>query len=125
MVRKILSVLIGLISAVIVFIIAESLNSLIHKVPPNFDFSNQQISFWLVILAGWIIGSLICGALISLISKSDNKVLPIIAGFILTLSAVTNFVLLSHPTWFIVVGLLVFIPSALLGNTLINGENNE
>jgi hypothetical protein len=71
------------------------------------------------VLAGWITGSFLCGLLIRLISRSSDKKLPFIAGIVLTLSAVTNFYLLPHPTWFIVVGLLVFVPSALAGHQLI------
>ena len=126
--RNILSVVVGLATAIITFLIAETINGNLHPAPTTLDYKNtiairafyenQPISLWLLVLAGWIIGSLLCGFLIKLISKSDNKKLPIIAGCILTLSAVANFFSLPHPTWFIVVGLLVFIPSTLLGHKL-------
>jgi len=121
--RNILSVVVGLVTAIITFLIAETINGNLHPAPTTLDYKdtiavkafyeNQPLSLWLLVLAGWIIGSLLCGFLIKLISKSKNKKLPIIAGSILTLSAVANFFSLPHPTWFIVVGLLVFIPSTL------------
>ena len=126
--RNILSVVVGLATAIITFLIAETINGNLHPAPTTLDYKNtiavrafyenQPISLWLLVLAGWVIGSLLCGFLIKLISKSDNKKLPIIAGCILTLSAVANFFSLPHPTWFIVVGLLVFIPSTLLGHKI-------
>ena len=132
--RNILSVVVGLATAIITFLIAETINGNLHPAPTTLDYKNtiavrafyenQPISLWLLVLAGWVIGSLICGFLIKLISKSDNKKLPIIAGCILTLSAVANFFSLPHPTWFIVVGLLVFIPSTLLGHRLYKLKSN-
>ena len=132
--RNILSVVVGLATAIITFLIAETINGNLHPAPTTLDYKNtiavrafyenQTISLWLLVLAGWVIGSLLCGFLIKLISKSDNKKLPIIAGCILTLSAVANFFSLPHPTWFIVVGLLVFIPSTLLGHKLYKLKSN-
>ena len=132
--RNILSVFVGLATAIITFLIAETINGNLHPAPTTLDYKNtiavrafyenQPISLWLLVLAGWVIGSLLCGFLIKLISKSDNKKLPIIAGCILTLSAVANFFSLPHPTWFIVVGLLVFIPSTLLGHKLYKLKSN-
>jgi hypothetical protein len=126
--RNILSVFVGLATAIITFLIAETINASLHPTPTSLDFKdniavktfyeNQPLSLWLLVLAGWIIGSLLCGLLIKIISKKDNRKLPIIAGIILTLSAVANFFSLPHPTWFIVVGLIVFIPSTLFGHKL-------
>jgi len=127
MIRNILSVLAGIVVAGTTFVITETINGSLHPTPTNLDFSNaeavqshfsnQPISFWLIVLLGWLIGSLLCGFLIKRLSQSDQKNLPIIAGIVLTLSAIANFTLLPHPTWFIVVGLLVFIPATLLGHS--------
>jgi hypothetical protein len=132
--RNILAVVVGLVTAIITFLIIESINGNLHPAPATLDYKdtmavkafyeNQPLSLWLLILAGWIIGSLLCGFLIKRISKSDNKKLPIIAGSILTLSAVANFFSLPHPAWFIVVGLLVFIPSTLIGHNLYKLKSN-
>ena len=125
---NILSVIVGLAVAVITFLIAETINGTLHPAPTTLDFkdnialktfyANQPLSLWLLVLAGWLIGSLLCGFLIKFISKSNNKKLPIIAGCILTLSAIANFFSLPHPTWFIIVGLLVFIPATIFGYNL-------
>ena len=126
--RNIISIIVGLVTAVITFLIAETINGNLHPAPTALDYKdsvgvktfykNQPLSLWLLVLAGWIIGSLLCGFLIKFISRSDNKKLPIIAGCILTLSAIANFFSLPHPTWFIIVGLLIFVPITLLGHKL-------
>lgn len=132
--RNIISVVVGLVSAIVVFVIAETINSSLHPAPQTLDYNdsiavktfyeNQPLSLWLFVLVGWIIGSVLCGFLIKLISKNDNKKLPIIAGSILTLSAVANFFTLPHPTWFIILGLIVFIPSTLLGHKFYKIQTN-
>lgn len=132
--RNILSVVVGLAAAILTFLIAETINASLHPTPTNLDFKNsiavktfyenQPISFWLLVLLGWIVGSLLCGLLIKIISKNENKKLPIIAGVILTLSAVANFFSLPHPTWFIVVSLIVFIPSTLFGHKIFKINEN-
>ncbi len=131
---NILSVFIGLVSAIVVFVIAETLNNALNANLAHLEqdteamklsFQNQAISVWLLVLSGWIIGSTLCGFLIRLISKSDNRTLAFVAGGILTLSAVANFLSLPHPTWFIVVGLICFIPSTLLGFSLYKKKSHE
>lgn len=124
--RNIISVVVGLVSAIVVFVIAETINSSLHPVPQTLDYNdsvvvkvfydNQPVTLWLLVLVGWIIGSVLCGFLIKLISKNENKKLPIIAGIILTLSAIANFFSLPHPMWFIIIGLIIFIPSTLVGH---------
>lgn len=124
--RNIISVVVGLVSAIVVFVIAETINSSLHPEPQTLNYNdsiavkafynNQPLTLWLLVLVGWIIGSVLCGFLIKLISKNENKKLPIIAGIILTLSAIVNFFSLPHPIWFIIVGLIIFIPSTLVGH---------
>lgn len=132
--RNIISVVVGLVIAVITFLIAETFNTSLHPVPTNLNFKDnvavkafyesQPISLWLLVLAGWIIGSLLCGLMIKIISKNENRKYPVIAGIILMLSAVANFYSLPHPTWFIFVGLTVFIPSTLFGHKLYKTRSN-
>ena len=123
--RNIISVVVGLVSAIVVFVIAETINSSLHPAPQTLDhndtiavqafYENQPLTLWLLVLVGWIIGSVLCGFLIKLISKNDNEKLPIIAGIILTLSAIANFFSLPHPTWFIIISLFAFLPFVLIG----------
>ena len=134
MIRKILSVIAGLITANVVFLIVEAINHSLYPFPKNLDFKDtlavqsfyesQPITIWFLVLIGWFVGSFLGGFVIKLISKNENKTLPIIAGVVLTLSAIANFYLIPHPTWFIVVGLLVFIPSVLIGHKFYKINHN-
>ena len=126
MIRKILSVIAGLAVAILIFLVAETINSSLHPIPSTLDvkdevavkafYENQPLSLWILVLTGWFTGSFLCGLIIQLISRDPRKILPVIAGSILTVSAIINFFSIPHPVWFIVVGLLLFIPAVLLGH---------
>jgi hypothetical protein len=71
---------------------------------------------YLIVAAGWMIGSFFAGFAEQTISRSSGLILPIIVGGLLTAAAIWNFVMLPHPTWFVVFGLLIFIPFTLIGH---------
>jgi hypothetical protein len=123
--RNIISVVVGIITAGLIFTIVETINMKLHAFPSEFNhndkvglknhLSNLPLLFWALVLFGWAIGSFTCGLLARAISKSDSIKLPLIAGAILTLTAVINFLSFPHPTWFVIVGLVIFIPMTLFG----------
>lgn len=131
--RNIVSVIVGVVSAVLLFIFVENINSTVHPTSTQVyndpsatptAYANQPLTFWLIVLFGWVSGSMCCGFIIKRISKSENQKLPLIAGSLLTLSAIANFLALPHPTWFIVLGLILFIPSTWLGYKLYKLKTN-
>jgi drug/metabolite transporter (DMT)-like permease len=133
--RNILSVILGLLSAIVVFLITENINNSLHPVPGNLNlkdpkalsdfYGSQDLSFWIIVLWGWTAGSLLCGYLIKRISRKQDKTPALIAGSLLTLSALANFFALPHPTWFMVTGILLFIPATLLGHQFYKNKSNE
>jgi hypothetical protein len=126
MLRNIISVIIGLITAIITFVIAEYINHALYPFPQDIKTQNAlqeymlqlPLGYWLIILAGWFTGSLLSGILIQKISKSSNIYLSLIAGIVLTLSSIYNLFALPHPLWFSVLAVILFIPTVLLGNKL-------
>ena len=114
--RQVLSVIAGLVAAIIIFVIVETSN---HSMHPDAFKAETPTSFWLMVLLGWGIGAILCGAIIKKIAQTDKKLLPIIAGVILTLSAVANFTMFPHPIWVIVCGLVMFVPLALMGHRMV------
>jgi hypothetical protein len=51
--------------------------------------------------------------------ESPGTTLPILVGVILTLLMIVNVLMLpGQPIWFMIVGLLIFIPSSLFGHRL-------
>lgn len=71
--RAILSVIIGLVIATIIFLLFASINSPLHPTPTILNYNdgnatkgfyeNQPLTFWVIVVVGWFNGSFLCGAL--------------------------------------------------------------
>lgn len=123
--RNIFSVIAGLFVAILTFLIFESITSKMYPGPANLNFkdteaaklyfSSQPVLFWFLILLGWILGSILCGIVIKRLTPMDSKKLAVIAGFLLTVSAIVNFFTYPHPTWFMILSIFIFVPCVLFG----------
>lgn len=128
MTRNIVSTVVGLVAAIVIFMAAETANVRLHPVPGSLNFNDtaavkafyqqQPVSLWLLVLAGWAVGSCVCGFLIKIISRTNKRQPAVIAATVLTLSAITNFYSLPHPLWMMIVGTIIFFPAVFLGHSL-------
>ncbi len=127
--RKILSVVVALIVAFAVMMIIEMLNSL-QLTRPSAEviadraklaeyMANGPARAYIVVLIGYFLASFAGGFIVTKMSHqvTQTMTLPIVIGAILTLGMVANlFMLPGQPLWFAVLGLLIFIPTSLLGH---------
>lgn len=119
MIRNFLAVLAGLIVAVLVFVVFEQINHSIFPLQKSADGGFIiPTQFLLVVIVGWLIGSFLAGLIVKLISQSNSKILPLIAGIILTLSGIANLFAVSHPLWFAVISILIFVPTVFFGHSI-------
>lgn len=126
--RKILAVVVALIAATAIIMIVEMLNSFVLP-PPKADIvsdpaklkeymANGPAMAYIVVLVGYFLGSLAGGFIVKNMSRreSPGMGMAIFIGGVLTLFGIANMVMLpGQPLWFMVLALLTFIPSALLG----------
>ncbi len=125
MIRNIISIILSVIVAVIVFIINEHFLHQQFPLSPKLDLNNNEslalfiemmpISAFIMVYAGWVIGSILAGTTIKFVSNENNIRNPIISGIILTLFGAYNFYLVPHPLWFVIISVISFIPCVLLG----------
>ena len=123
--RNILSVVLAVIIALIVFTINEHFLHQQFPLPPKLNLKDtaslalfvamMPTSAFIMIYAGWIIGSILAGTIVKFVTNSSSILLPITVGVILTLFGIFNFVIIPHPTWFVVLSLISYIPGVLLG----------
>jgi hypothetical protein len=125
MLRNILSVVLAVIVAIIVFTINEHFLHQQFPLPSKLNLKDtaslalfvamMPTSAFIMIYAGWIIGSILAGTIVKFVTNSSSLLLPIAVGAILTLFGIFNFVIIPHPTWFVVLSLISYIPAVLLG----------
>jgi len=125
MLKKIIGVIAGLIVAFLLMMLFEYLNSLIFPFPAGMDLNNlaavraySQTLPWtayLMVIAGWVIASFFGGFVPGKYIPASDIVAPLIIGILLTAGSVGNFIMLEHPIWVMVIGVLVFIPMTVAG----------
>ncbi len=127
--RNILATLGGLASAILVFILFESIGSMLFPTPIGFDYNDAvamqlfvvslPVEALLLVLLGYIAGSFICGIVLAKFARNEKKVLPLLAGGILTMAGFANVINIKHSIWFSALVLVIFIPFVLLGYKMI------
>jgi len=127
--RIILAVVVALIAAIAVIMIVQMVNTLVVPMPGS-DITGNPAKFreflltmpttaYVVILIGYFLGSFAGGFIVKNMSRreSPGMKLPLLIGGLLTVGAILNFFVLvpGQPSWFVMIGLLIFIPISLLG----------
>ena len=132
MLRKILGVFFGIVAAVFISMGAEYLQKALYPPPAGLDPADPHavsaytvslpVNALLILLTGWFVGSFVCGLLIRLIAKSKDITAPFLAGLFLLCAGIVDMFSVLYPTWFIITGMLIFIPITLLGHAIIRGR---
>lgn len=127
--RKILAVVVAMIVAIAIMMIVEMCNSMVVTPPSDAvmkdpaalrEFmANGPVKAYIVVLIGYILASFIGGFIVTKMSRriSPGMTLSVIVGALLMLGMVANILMLpGQPLWFIVAGLVIFIPVTLIGH---------
>ncbi len=130
MVKRILSVVLGLICAMIIISGMEMLNSLFYAPPKGMNFEDPAVmrammaalpvTAFLLVLLGFILGTFVGALVAALVHKSGSLVPAIVVGVILMVANAANLYLLQHPLWFAVLSTAVYLPMAYLGGIVGN-----
>ncbi len=130
MVRSILAIAAGLITAFVVIFVIEAIGHVFYPPPPDADMRNQETvknlmenapaGSLIIVLVGWALGSFVGGVVSSHIASGNKVIHSIIVGALLMVSGIANMIMLPHPLWMWIFGLMIFIPFAYLGNRFLN-----
>ena len=111
--KNILGIVLGLAVAMTSFMLFETISSFVYPLPVDVNTEdaksmseymlNVPIGVLSLVLTGWILGALLAGYFAKSVSKNESNRNPLIIGVILESATIFNFILLPHPTWFIVV----------------------
>jgi MFS family permease len=124
--KNALAVIAGLLAAFVVFTAIQGLGSILHPFPKDLNMQDPEAvkeyvktlpaSALVLVLAGYMLGSLVAGLVVGKVSKSPKRTLPLITGIILTAGAIANLAMLPHPVWFMVINVIIYIPFVLAGH---------
>lgn len=127
--RKILAVIVAMITSWGSILIVEMIATRLWSTPNNLEymsrteaaayFASLPLTAYVVVIVGYVIGGFLGGFIVTKMSRRESPglTLPILVGVLLTLGAVSNIVMLpGQPIWFIAVSIIVFLPFSLLGH---------
>jgi len=127
MLRKVIAVFAGLVTAWAIFIVIQALSHFVAAPPFAIDLNDPDsinrymaampLLGFVLVLAGYAIGSFFGGFVIEAVARGGGIVLPVIAGGILMLAWILNLLVFPHPIWIAVIGFFMFIPFALVGQS--------
>lgn len=128
MLKRILSIILGSITGVIIVMIGDALTHYIYPLPEGLDYSNKEIlieimsyipnTALIIMLAFWLISSFFGGFVAAKINPQSWKFSAIITSSILLGAASLNMFMLPHPLWMVVSAVILYIPSGYLGGKL-------
>lgn len=131
-VRSILAIVIGLISAMATIAMIDWINHAIFRPPLPEGFNpydreaaknvmdNMPLGALLMLPIAWVVGAFVGGGLAALIAGRGRCWHAGIIGALVLAATIANFVLIPHPNWIIVAGLLLPLPVSLLAGKLVS-----
>ncbi|MDZ4728350.1 MAG: hypothetical protein SH820_00165 [Xanthomonadales bacterium] len=124
MLRKISAVLLGVLVAFATVMLVEWLGHQVYPPPPNLDFkdpeqlrqftSNLPLGAFLLVLLGWLLGTLSGGLTACFVAREKPLVFASIIGAIMLAATIANLAMIPHPTWFSIAGIVVIGVGTLL-----------
>mgnify|MGYP003389963385 CR=1 FL=1 len=126
MLIKIVALIVGFFTFVIVVSIIQLIGGMVFSAPTAemmadpasmAEFvSKMPIGAFIMLLLGYAIGSFASGFLMRTISKWDSLILPIVISALGMLGWILTIFAIPHPTWVTIVGFLCFVPFTILGH---------
>jgi len=129
--RSILAVVAGFVVASVVMMAVETVNGrVLHpqlgRIAEGMTdreaikslLASAPIGAFLVVMAGWAIGSLAGGWLAARVARRAPVGHALVLGALLTLGGIANNLMVPPPLWFWITSLLVLLPAAYAGGRL-------
>lgn len=123
---KVWPVIAGLLTASVIMMVFEFVNSLIYPFPEGFDTTDLEAlrtftatlpwTAYILVLLGWALGAFKAGCITSYLAKEEAYRLSFLVGAILTLLGIWNNLLVGHNAAFNLLSLPMFIIFTYLGH---------
>lgn len=124
MLRKLLATIAGLVIAVAIVALIETLGFALYPPPASLDFEGKEqliryiwalpVPVLLVVLAAWTVGAFAGSVTASILAWRRARMgCLIVTGFVL-IAAVSNMLMVPHPAWFMVTAVIVILLAGYL-----------
>ena len=129
MLRSILAVVVGVILAGVVVLAVESIGHIVYPPPADLDASNPEalkayvahapIGVLLFVLLAWAAGSFVGGWSAARIARRAPSFHAMIVGSLVLLSGIATMLMIPHPLWFWIAGILAIVPVSFISSLLV------
>lgn len=126
--RSVLAVLAGVAVAAIVVAIVEAISTLVYRAPPGLNLADAAAmrefirdlpaGAFVFVLVGWALGTLTGAWTAARIANRSHLVHGNIIGTLLLGTGVANMLMLPHPAWVWVIGVIAFVACGYAGGRL-------
>lgn len=123
---KVWPVVAGLLSAFIIMMIFEYINSFIFPLPKDLDIydtgavhaftASLPWTVYILVFFGWVLGAFKAGCVTTYLAKEQTYHLSFVVGIILTILGIANNIMIGHDVFFNIIGLPMFIVFTYLGH---------
>lgn len=128
MIKRILSIILGLVASVVTIMIVESIGHFIYPLEA-IDMNNKDVmnAFMksiptgavMMVLVSWLIGAFVGGLIASLIEKATAFRNSVVIGVIILILSIINLITIPSPIWMWLGAIVLIIPFAIAGNKLV------
>lgn len=126
--NKMIAVIVGIVTALVIILLFDSVIKSVYPPPAGFNYENidmlkayissytdlSKVVFLLGVLLAAVIGSIVT----LMVDKTNDRRLSIIVGVLLFIQYTFNFYSIPYPLVVVVLSLLLVIPAAYLGYVL-------
>lgn len=116
----------GLLTAFVIMMIFECINSLFFPLPDGLDIMDPVAvraftetlpwTAYILVFLGWVVGSFKAGCVTTYLSKEETYRLSFDVGILLTILGILNNLMIGHSMFFNIIGLPMFILFTYLGH---------
>ncbi len=134
-VRGVLAVIAGIVLAMLMVAVIESIGHAVYPPPESLDFTKPDqvreyieklpLGAFLFVLTGWI-GGTFCGGLVAAwIGRTKPMVFSMIVGAFVLAATIANLTMIPHPAWMAIIGILGIVVAAVLAGTLLRPRADD
>jgi hypothetical protein len=132
MIRSTLSIILGIVAGMATIIGGHFLCAMLYPPPSGVDMMQPEgvsayiatmpVAAFCVVLAVYFVASVVGGATAALVAGRAPLAHAGFVGLLLTIAGAINVVRITHPMWFAVTSLAIYLPAALLAAWVVRGR---